>query len=130
MPFDSITTEHAIAGGAGAFAGAILLWSKIRRAVAHDAADTSAHKSMQVAMEGLRAENARLHEEIGRLRTEIDRLRETVTTLTAKLADMSTAMSRGAVVDQLAREGKLERRKNRGEITTPFPQIDGLSPTP
>ena len=127
MPIETVATEHVIAGGVGAFAGVLLLWSKIRRSMAHDAADASAHKSMQIAMEGLRAENARLHDEVGRLRSEIDRLRETVTTLTAKIADMSTAISRKAVVDQLAREGKLDRRKNnRDEVTTPFPQIDGL----
>ena len=127
MPIQDITTEQAILGGTGLMAGGVLMWSKIRRVLARDAVDTSAHQSMQIAMEGLRSENIRLHDEVGRLRAEIDRLRQTVTELTAKIADMGTAMSRGAVVDQLAREGKLERRKNnRHEITTPFHQIDGM----
>lgn len=126
MPIQDITTEQALVGGTGLLAGGVLMWSKIRRVLARDAVDTSAHQSMQLAMEGLRSENARLHDEVGRLRAEIDRLRETVTTLTAKIADMSTALSRTAVEDQLAREGRLERRRGRGERTEPFPQIEGL----
>ena len=115
MPIENLAYDHLVAGGTGATAlgGLIFLWSKLRRSMSHDAADTSAHKSMQTAMEGMRAENLRLHDEVGRLRSEIDRLRETVTTLTAKLADISIVMSRNAVEDQLAREGKLDRRKAR-----------------
>lgn len=108
--------EPFIGGVAAAMGSAgvgIWAWSKLRRALAHDATDTTAHKAMQVAMEGVRAENVRLHDEVGRLRGEIDRLRETVTVLTGKIADMGAALSRKAVEDQLAREGKLDRRKTR-----------------
>ena len=112
MQIDNLTGDHmAIASGAGAVAGFVLIWSKMRRILASDATDTSAHQSMKIAMENLRSENARLHEEVVRLRDEIDRLRETVITLTSKLADMSTTLARNAFEDQLAREGKLERRK-------------------
>lgn len=103
--------HQAILGGAGAAGAGVYIWSKMRRVLAHDATDASAHTSMKVAMENLREENTRLHDEVGRLRTEIDRLRETVTSLTTELANMSTAISRNAFEDQMAREGRIDRRK-------------------
>lgn len=113
------TVVGGAVGATGAAGVGVWAWSKLRRVLAQDAVDTTAHQSMQVAMEGLRGENARLHEEVGRLRAEIDRLRETVTSLTSKIADMSIVLSRNATEDQLAREGKIERRKRLG----PFDSI-------
>lgn len=112
MNIDMIDSQ-AILGGAGAAGAGVYIWSKMRRVLAHDATDASAHTSMKVAMENLRDENTRLHEEVSRLRTEIDRLRETVTSLTTELANMSTVVCRNAFQDQMAREGLIDRRKNR-----------------
>jgi uncharacterized protein YlxW (UPF0749 family) len=106
----------AIAGATGTIGGGMLVYSKMRRVLSHDALDASAHNSMQKAMEALRGENERLHEEVGRLRTEVNRLQQVITELTGQIATMSLAMSRNSVEDQLAREGKLDRRKTaRGD---------------
>lgn len=104
-----MTSEMLAGGGVGVTA--LLIISKLRKVLTHDSVDVSAHKSMQQAMDGLREENTRLHQEVLNLRGEIDRLRATVTNLTANIAEMSTAMSRRAIEDQMAREGLLDRRK-------------------
>ncbi len=123
------TVIGGVAGATGAAGIGVLMFSKLKRMLAQDATDTVAHQSVQLAMEGLRAENARMHDEVGRLRAEIDRLRQTVTELTSKIADMGMVLSRNAVEDQLAREGKIDRRKRLG----PFDSIknpEQLEPRP
>jgi hypothetical protein len=113
------------AGVLGTMGGGLLAYSKVRRVLARDSLDTSAHESMKKAMESLREENSRLHDEVGRLRTEVNRLQQVITDLTGQIANMSLAMSRNSVEDQLAREGRLDRRR-RVTDTTPFPIIEGM----
>lgn len=115
--------EHFIGGAVGAggaAAAGIWAWSKLRRILAHDAVDSSAHDAMRLSMQQLRDENTRLHDEVIRLRNEVNRLQTVISDLTQQIASMSAMLARSTVEDQLAREGRLERRK-RGETTSPFP---------
>lgn len=125
LTFDVQSIAAMTAGVLGTMGGGALAYSKVRRVLARDALDTSAHDSMKKAMESLREENSRLHDEVGRLRTEINRLQQVITDLTGQIAAMSLAMSRNSVEDQLAREGRLDRRR-RVTDTTPFPVISGV----
>ena len=108
-----ISALDAILGGIAISGGAIWTWSKMRRVLARDAVDTSAHVSMKTAMESLRDENTRLHDEVIRLRSEVNRLQTVITDLTRQIAAMNAALTSATVEDKLAREGKLERRKGR-----------------
>ena len=108
-----IQPEH-ILGSVGGIGAMVWLFSKIRRMVANDSTDITAQKAMQATMEQLREENGRMHDEVSRLRGEVNRLQEVITNLTGQIAAMSLAMSKNSVEDQLAREGKIDRRR-RGE---------------
>lgn len=122
-------------GGIGATGAIIWAISKLRRILSHDGTDIAAQAAMKAAMEGLQGENSRLHSEILRLQTEITRLQGVVSTLTSQLVEVNAYMKQNSLVDQMARDGKIDRRKERDPFDPfnsqtkpgPLPQVDGMS---
>lgn len=103
---------QSLAGGLGA--SGVIIWagSKLRRILSNDSTDIAAQAAMKAAMEGLRGENVRLHAEVLRLQTEITRLQGVVTNLTSQLVEVNAYMKQNSLVDQMARDGKIDRRKD------------------
>jgi hypothetical protein len=111
MPLENMTPETALFGGAGTVAGGIWLWSKLRIMLVKDSGDSSAYITMKSTLESLRDENTRLHGEVMRLQTEITRLQGVVTSLLGQLNEVNALLKQNNFLDQMAREGKVDRRK-------------------
>jgi len=120
MPFENMTPETALLGGAGTVAGGIWLWSKLSIMLVKDSGNSSAYITMRSTLESLRDENTRLHGEVMRLQTEITRLQGVVTSLLGQLNEVNALLKQNNFLDQMAREGKVDRRKRSDAVDSQF----------
>lgn len=86
------------------------LISKFRTIWTRDSADTAVNQAQVVVVEMLRDENKRLHEQVMQLQHEVSKLQYIVAELTSKLTQFEITKDQQVQLDQLAREGKLDRR--------------------
>jgi len=91
--------------------GALL--SKFRTIWTRDSADVAVNNAQVVVVEMLRDENKRLHEQVQQLQQEVAKLQMIVSNLTTKLTQFEITKDQQSQLDQLAREGKLDRRIKR-----------------
>lgn len=91
--------------------GAVL--SKFRTVWTHDSANVAANAATTTVIEMLRNENERLHSQVLALQGEVAKLQTLVAELTARLGKFEINQDQQEKLNQMAREGKLERRKGR-----------------
>jgi len=104
---DTGTLTAGIMGGLFVI-GALI--SKFRTIWTRDSADTAVNQAQVVVVEMLRDENKRLHEQVMQLQHEVSKLQYIVAELTSKLTQFEITKDQQVQLDQLAREGKLDRR--------------------
>lgn len=107
---DTGTLTAGIMGGLFVI-GALI--SKFRTIWTRDSADTAVNQAQVVVVEMLRDENKRLHEQVMQLQQEVAKLQIIVSNLTSKLTQFEITKDQQLQLDQLAREGKLDRRGSR-----------------
>jgi len=103
-------TLMTIGGGGG------LLWylfHRLRNVTVKDKVEADAYMVMQKTVETLQAENNRLHTTVLELQQEVAKLHIVIADLTQKLTTLSIASENQTIVDQLAKEGKLDRRQRK-----------------
>lgn len=86
------------------------LISKFRTIWTRDSSDVAVNQAQVVVVEMLRDENKRLHDQVQQLQQEVAKLQMIVSSLTARLTQFEITKEQQMQLDQLAREGKLERR--------------------
>ncbi len=115
---NSILTEGG--GWAAGGIGLAFAFSKLRSVMAGDSASAAAASAQQAAsaaqqaiIEQLQKENERLHKSVIELQQQVAALQTLVADLTNKITRAEITEEQKRVVDQLAREGKIERRAGR-----------------
>lgn len=98
------------AGGAG------LLWviSKLRVMFASDSTSIAISTAQQVIIEQLQKENERLHASVSELQQQVVALQTLVADLTNKITRSEITAEQQQTIDRLGREGKIDRRSDRG----------------
>ena len=117
-----VQPEHVF-GGIGAVGGGVWMWSKLRRMIAHDSGDAASYNTMEKTLKAVTAE-------VGRLQAENSRLHGIVSSLQLELQELRLIMKQNSQIDELARSGKIERRKREGMFDSrtkpgPLPEIPG-----
>jgi prefoldin subunit 5 len=100
----------AIMGGGG------LGWylvNRLRNVLAKDKSEISAYEAMEKTVHALQEENTRLHKTVVELQGEVAKLHVVIAELTNKLTALTISSENQLAIDALAKEGRLERRKDR-----------------
>lgn len=110
--------ENGAGWGAAGF-GVAFAFSKLRAVFASDSAGAAASKAAEAAsiaqqavIEQLRRENERLHKSVLELQQQVVALQQLVSDLTAKIARAEIATEQQRQLDDLGRNGQIERRKH------------------
>ena len=105
----------------GGFAAALfavgLLLSRFRALWSKDASDAAANGAQVAVIEMLRDENERLHAQVLKLQQEVAKLQLIVAELSTKLTRFEISKDQQDALDQMGREGRIERRrKDAGHV--------------
>lgn len=93
------------------------LFSKFRSMWSRDSADSAVSNAVKEMLDNLtqinkelREENEDLHDQVNELRNEITKLQMIIAELTNKMTSLTLNHETNKRLDELAREGKIERR--------------------
>lgn len=116
MEQPELTTVGGIVGG---ILSIPFLISKFRAVWSKDGAETALGTSVKEmlntltdANKELKEENEQLHKQINELRSEVTKFQMLVADLTHQLTKLTLELETNKRIDELARTGQLERRKN------------------
>lgn len=87
-----------------------LTFKKLLSTVSKTEGETTAYEAMQSTVKTLQDENNRLHKTVMELQSEVAKLHVVIAELTNKLTSLSISSENQKVIDQLAKEGKIDRR--------------------
>ena len=117
MDFNSLMENGA--GWAAGGMGIAFAFSKLRSVFASDSANSAASKASEAAshaqqtvIEQLQRENERLHKSIQELQQQVAALQHLVAELTTKITRSEITAEQQAQIDELARSGRIERRRS------------------
>lgn len=109
IQIDQDTILAALGGGGIGW----YLISKLRRALKHDEGDMAAYTAMKETIESLHIENTHLRKSVSDLQQEVAKLHMVIAELTSKITTYALTSENQKALDELAKEGRIERRKDR-----------------
>ena len=113
MDWSLFNTSDVLLGIVGGSGIGYIILKKFATMVTKQEGETSAYEALQGTVKVLQDENARLHKTVIELQQEVAKLHVVIAELTHKLSVLSISSENQKVIDELAREGKIDRRQGR-----------------